>query len=84
MFPHILYSLNNTLQNILDLQLLVLQVVQNELMVFLYRIQKTIHAFLFLQNVLSQLTIYYRINERKKEFKRVQTSNLELKFEVNV
>ena len=46
-------------------------------------IQNKTNAFQFLQNVLSQLTIYYRRKE-KKQLKRLQTSNLELKFEVEM
>ena len=54
-----------------------------ELTELLYTIQKTIPVFQVSQKVLLQLTIYYQTKE-KTELKRLQTSNLELKFEVKV
>ena len=45
---------------------------------------RTTLDFLFLQNALLQITISYRKNEKKTELKRLQTPNLELKFEVKV
>ena len=47
-------------------------------------IQNTIHFFQFIQNALSQLTNYYRKNEKKTELERLQTSKLELIFEGRV
>ena len=45
---------------------------------------RTILDFLFLQNALLQSTISYLKKRKGKELKRLQTPNLELKFEVKV
>ena len=45
---------------------------------------KTILDFQFLQNALLLTTISYLKKEKKTELKRLQTPNLELKFEVKV
>ena len=49
----------------------------------LYTIQRTIYVFQSLPNALLQIPIYYQ-TKKETELKRLQTSNLELKFEVKV
>ena len=50
----------------------------------LYTIQKTMPVFQFLQNALLQITSSYLLKKKETDLKRLQTPNLEQKFEVKV